>query len=92
MCGCGGDTHVLMPKKKSDPTISVVVTAAAGEVDSVVTDLKNEGLQVDSVLREIGIVTGRIPKSKLSTLKPRPGVTIEEDKGVQLPPPDAPIQ
>ena len=80
-----------MPRRKSDPIISVNVTAAAGELDRVVTELKNEGLQVDSVLREIGIVTGRIPKSKFANLK-RPGVTIEEDKGVQLPPPDAPIQ
>ncbi|MDP9178290.1 MAG: hypothetical protein M3O61_11475 [Gemmatimonadota bacterium] len=49
-------------------------------------------MKVESVLDSIGVVTGEIPESKIASLQKTPGLTVEREQQVQLPPPDADIQ
>ena len=49
-------------------------------------------MKIQSVLDTVGIVTGEIEAGKLDSLSKVPGVSVEEDKTVQLPSPDSPVQ
>lgn len=66
--------------------------ATPARLKSVKAALKRQGVEVDSVLDAIGIITGRVAKSRLSSLDAGAGVTVEREQTVQLPPPDSPIQ
>ena len=50
------------------------------------------GLEVDEALGGLGIVTGRAAPDAVERLRGLPGVTVEPEVEVQLPPPDAPVQ
>ena len=75
---------------------AVVVTvddAHLADLDAVVASLRERGLQVDQVLAEIGVITGRLPTGQsLAVLHVDGVVGVEQARRVQLPPPDAPVQ
>ena len=63
------------------------------QVDDVVEGLKAAGLNVKSVLREVGSITGEITEDQMTSLRDVPGVShVEVSRRVQLPPPDSPVQ
>ena len=66
--------------------------ASPSELQSVKKSLVKQGVKVDSVLDAICVITGEIAQSKLSSLDPGTGATVELDQTVQLPPSDSPIQ
>ena len=69
-----------------------VSEATPSRLKSVKSSLVKQGVEVDSVLDAIGVITGKVAQSRLSSLKPGAGATVELEGTVQLPPPDAPIQ
>ena len=73
-------------------TRRVHVTVQGRGVDDVLADLRDAGLEVDETLDGFGIVTGRAAPDAVERLRGIPGVTVEPETGVQLPPPDAPVQ
>jgi hypothetical protein len=65
-------------------------TAVMGSIAEV---LRGQGMQVDQVLEEIGIISGRVsPDQPLSQMHVEGVSSVEEGAHFQLPPPDAPIQ
>ena len=79
-----------MPKK-----IKVILTlspAAAKKGAALVKEIKRKGFEVDSVLGALAIITGKIVESKMANISKMPGVTVERDVEVKLPPPDAEVQ
>jgi hypothetical protein len=78
-----------MKKVRINVTVS---DATPSRLKSVEASLKRQGVEVDSVLAAIGIITGKVAKSRLSSLDGGAGVTVEPEQTIQLPPPDAPIQ
>ena len=66
--------------------------ATAAKLKTVKTSLVRQGVEVDSVLEAIGVITGKVAKSRLPSLDAGAGATVELDETIQLPPPDAPIQ
>jgi hypothetical protein len=76
-------------------TVRITITvpeATPSQLKSVKASLVRQGVEVDSVLDAIGVITGKVAESRLSSLKPGAGATVELEGSVQLPPPDAPIQ
>jgi hypothetical protein len=69
-----------------------VPDATPAQLKSAKTSLIRQGVEVDSVLDSIGVITGQVAESRLSSLNPGAGATVELDESVQLPPPDAPVQ
>jgi hypothetical protein len=69
-----------------------VPEATPSRLKSVKASLVRQGVEVDSVLDAIGIITGKVSKSRLSSLDAGAGATVELNESVQLPPPDAPVQ
>jgi hypothetical protein len=73
--------------------INITVSEATpAQLKSVKASLVKQGVEVDSVLDAIGVITGKVAQSKLSSLDAGDGVTIELDETVQLPPPDGSVQ
>jgi hypothetical protein len=73
-------------------TVEVHVTVQGRGVDDVLADLRDAGLEVDRVLGDLGIVTGRAAPEAIERMRGLPGVIIELGTEVQLPDPDAPVQ
>ena len=75
---------------------SVVVTVDPDHtavMGSIAEALRGQGMQVDQVLEEIGIISGRVPVDQpLSGIHVEGVSSVEEGTRFQLPPPDAPIQ
>jgi len=75
--------------------ISVNVTlgpAAAKSTASTLAKLKSAGLRDANLLEAVGIVTGHVAEEKMAALANVPGIIVEMDESVRIPPPDAPIQ
>jgi hypothetical protein len=75
--------------------ISINVTvpeATPAQLRSVKASLVRQGVEVDSVMDAIGVITGKVAKSRLSSLNAGTGATIELGESVQLPSPDSPLQ
>ncbi|GAA5135738.1 hypothetical protein [Pseudonocardia adelaidensis] len=78
-----------MPEKV---TISVADDAIE-RIDEVVAALEGGGLQVEQVLRPIGVITGSVDTRHVHALGSVAGVAAVEPQGtVQLPPPDSDVQ
>jgi hypothetical protein len=75
-------------------TVSVTVADDhLGRIDEIVAELRREGMRVDQVLKEVGVITGSVPDDRLHALDAVPGVeSVEGTTTFQLPPPDSPIQ
>ena len=62
-------------------------------LDGVVQGLRAHGMQVEQVLDGLGIITGSVPPGAARALSAVPGVvSVDEQLGVQLPPPESPVQ
>ena len=74
--------------------VTVTVDAAhLDDVEGLAERLRAEGLEVDQVLGDVGIITGSVPADKRSSLDEADGVAaVEEEATFQLPPPEAGIQ
>jgi hypothetical protein len=75
--------------------LQVILTldpAAQSKGEAVVNEIKAKGLELESVMSDLGIITGKIVRSKLKGLSRIPGVTVEQDQTVSLAPPDAEVQ
>lgn len=72
--------------------IPVQVTCTGADLQATCRELERRGLKIDSVLAAIRVVTGDISPGNLAALEATPGVVVEVQPIVQLPPPDAPLQ
>jgi hypothetical protein len=81
---------MVEPDAASGDRVHVSVQGRA--LDDVLAELRDAGMQVDEALADLGIVTGRAAPDVIERLRGIPGVTVERERGVQLPPPDAPVQ
>lgn len=64
-----------------------------GTIDEVVVRLRAAGMSVDQVLRPVGLITGSVEAQVREVLGRMRGVaSVEPQRRVQLPPPDAGIQ
>ena len=70
----------------------VHVTVRGRGVDDALAELRDAGLEVDQALGDLGIVTGHATPDAVERMRGLPGVIVEPASGVQLPPPDAPVQ
>ena len=62
-------------------------------LDDIVRDLQARGMQVDQVLRSLGIVTGSAPADAVAGLRGVDGVaSVDEQMTFSVPPPDSPVQ
>ena len=78
-----------MPEKI---TISVA-DDAIDRIDEVVAALEDGGMQVDQVLRPLGVITGSVDTQRVQALGAVAGVAaVEPQRTVQLPPPDSDVQ
>ena len=60
-------------------------------IHEVAANLQEQGLQVQSVLEGVGVITGSVPDEQRHTLLNVAGVTsVDPDLDVQLPPPGEP--
>ena len=75
---------------------AVIVTvddAHLARLGAVAESLRRHGLQVDQLLPEVGLITGRVADGRaLSALRIEGVCAVEEARGVRLPPPGAPVQ
>jgi hypothetical protein len=63
------------------------------KIDEVAAELRSNGMQVDQVLNEVGVISGSVPAARRQVLGTVAGIeSIEEATTFQLPPPDSPIQ
>jgi hypothetical protein len=70
-----------------------IADEAFDRLDDVVARLKKAGLRVDQVLREMGMVLGHAPASKLAALRRTGGVQSVESEGeVAIPDPGEDVQ
>ena len=78
-----------MPEKI---TISVA-DDAIDRIDEVVAALEDGGMQVDQVLRPLGVITGSVDTQRVQALGAVAGVaSVEPQRTVRLPPPDSDVQ
>jgi methylmalonyl-CoA mutase cobalamin-binding subunit len=74
----------------------VLVSVEDGHLErmpAVVDELKARGLEVKRSMPALGVVSGSADHDKLASLGEVDGVrSVEEERSVQIPPPDAPIQ
>lgn len=64
-----------------------------GRIDEVVARLQAAGMQVEQVLRPVGVITGSVDDTCRAALGTVPGVAaVEPQRTFRLPPPDADVQ
>jgi hypothetical protein len=80
----------------ADPVARYSVTVDDGhltDVEQVARALRASGMEVDRVLGTVGVITGRAPVGARPALLAVEGVSsVDEQRRVRLPPPDAPVQ
>ncbi len=63
------------------------------KIEQVAAELRGNGMQVDQVLNEVGVISGSVPDDRRRVLGTVTGVgSIEDATTFQLPPPDSPVQ
>ena len=78
----GGRVAVLVTVKRSEERLA-----------SVAASLSDAGLQVDDVMDDMDVVAGSIAEAEIERLAALPQVEhVERERGVRIPPPDAPVQ
>ena len=74
----------------------VTVTVAdshTGELEAVAAALRGAGMEVESVLAALGVITGSVDDTRVAALAAVPGVAaVEEQATFQIAPPDADVQ
>jgi ligand-binding sensor domain-containing protein len=76
--------------------VSVSVTVDdehLARIDDVAAELRANGMQVDRVLDQLGVISGSVPEDRQQSLRAVAGVqSVEASRHFQQPPPDAPVQ
>ena len=63
------------------------------KIGEVAAELRTKGMQVDQVLKEVGVISGSVPEDMRQALEAVSGVeAVEEAKNFQIPPSDSDIQ
>jgi hypothetical protein len=76
----------------SGQTTWIVTGSGERSLREIATDLRQHGLQVDSVLDAVGSITGRGAADLGARLRSVKGVAaVEKDTPVDIGPPDAPV-
>jgi hypothetical protein len=75
-------------KRRVHVTIGGPVPGAAATVEELVA----AGFEIEERLDAIGVITGWADDDAIERLRSIDGVTVERERDVQLPPPDAPVQ
>ena len=65
---------------------------ALRSADATLRRLREAGLEQAQLLEAVGIVSGRVAEDKLAALAKLPGVAVERDEAVRIPPPEADLQ
>jgi hypothetical protein len=75
-------------------TVSIAVDEAhQAQIVEVAAALQAQGLKVEQTMPTIGVITGTVDSSQINGLSQVAGViAVEQEQGVQLPPPEADIQ
>ena len=62
-------------------------------IGDVAAGLRANGMQVDQVLDQLGVISGSAPEDRQQSLQAVAGVkSVEASHHFQIPPPDAPVQ
>lgn len=79
-----------------EEVVPVIVSVAEDHLDRIADlaeRLSGSGLRVQQILKTLGTITGRIPRSKVAEIGRLEGVaSVEPEHTIQLPPPDSPVQ
>jgi hypothetical protein len=71
----------------------IVTTSGKGSLKDVKKKLTESGFEVEQVLDEIGIITGRSKDDNVDNLRSVAGVVdVSPDEQIDIGPPDAPVQ
>jgi hypothetical protein len=81
-----------MPEPAATGGERVHVTVTGRGVHDALGDLRAAGLEVDETLDRLGIVTGRAAPDVVARIRALPGLTVEPEVDVHLPPPDAALE
>jgi hypothetical protein len=75
-------------------TVSVAVDEAhQAQIMEVAAALQAHGMKVEQTMPTIGVITGTVDSSQINGLSQVEGVmAVEQEQGVQLPPPKSDIQ
>jgi hypothetical protein len=72
---------------------SVTVTTDGRDIDATVESLREAGMTVTDVHREIGIVSGTVEPADRDSLEGVAGVAaVEAEQGFEIAPPDSDVQ
>ena len=92
----GSLTRPIRQRPERRPVRKITVTVAdshLASIDDVARRLRAAGMQIDSVLPAIGIITGSVAHGGPAAIGALPGVAAVEDQTTfQIPPPDADVQ
>jgi hypothetical protein len=79
-----------------EQAVRVVVSASDDHLermDELAERLRQSGMQIDTLLKTLGALTGSVSRSKLAELGKLEGVSsVEPEREVSVPPPESPIQ
>ncbi len=82
-----------MPASKKKPLLVTLDDEYVDKPASVIASLKKAGLSNLKHMQHVGVVSGQALPSKVAALRKIRGVrAVEEDRPIQLPSPDSPIQ
>ncbi len=70
----------------------IVYTEDISQTRSLADQLRAIGMEVESMMEEIGVISGVMPEEAKESVAKLPGVKVEESGEFQLPPPEADIQ
>jgi hypothetical protein len=91
-------TKARAAKKSRAPSKgkSVIITVADQAMDKIhqlADELASKGMKVNRVMPLTGVIAGLAPEAKMPHLRGVRGVqSVEEEVGIQLPPPSSPVQ
>ena len=64
-----------------------------GAMSAVAEALRGQGMQVEQIMDQLGIISGVVADSARESVMGVEGVvSIDDSQGFQLPPPDSPVQ
>jgi copper chaperone CopZ len=72
---------------------NVTVTTDGRDIDATVESLREAGMTVTDVHREIGVISGSVAPADRDSLDGVPGVAaVESDRSFEIAPPDSDVQ
>jgi hypothetical protein len=86
----------IKPREAAKSRTPVIVTVSGRmlkNIHQLAEQLGAKGMKVNRVMPVLGVISGTLPSSKMSTLRTVDGVeSVEEEVTAVLPPPDSPVQ